>query len=191
MTAYFGLGLHHILDLAAFDHILFVLALVAGESGRWRRLVLMVTAFTLGHTVTLALATLDLVRLDPDWVEFLIPLTIVITSVLNVLETRAGAGAVRRAEAAKYALTVVFGLVHGLGFSNFLRAALGSEESLLLPLLGFNLGVEAGQLVVVTAAAALGWLVTRLTRLTDRQWLLVLSAATGATALVIMMQRIP
>lgn len=191
MTAFFGLGLHHILDIAAFDHILFVLALVAGESGRWRRLVLMVTAFTLGHTVTLALATLDVVRLDPAWVEFLIPLTIVITSALNVLETRASAGGVRRAELAKYALTVVFGLVHGLGFSNFLRAALGAEESLLLPLLGFNLGVEAGQLVVVSAAAALGWLVTRLTRLTDRQWLLVLSAATGAIALVIMVQRIP
>ena len=190
LLAYLRLGFGHILDLNGYDHILFLVALIAGEDGRWRRLVVLVSAFTLGHTVTLALATLGLVRVDPALVEFLIPLTIMVTSVLNLLEMRLTERGGRPTEVVKNSLALVFGLIHGLGFSNFLRAALGAEESLLLPLLGFNLGVECGQLAVV---ALLGVVARGMARSGRRasEWGIALSLLTGGVALALLVQRIP
>ena len=186
---YLRLGLGHILDLNSYDHILFVVALVAGEGQRLKRLIWLVTAFTVGHSLTLALATLKLVSVNPAWIEFLIPLTIVLTCIINITQ-KDGEADLKR-ERMKYSLALIFGLIHGLGFSNYLRAVLGAEEAIAVPLLGFNIGVELGQLLVVVAARAGSRLVTRTLRLTQRQWLLVLSGATAIIALVMMMGRIP
>lgn len=195
---YLRLGFEHITDVGGYDHLLFVSALTASDLGQWRRLFWLVTAFTIGHSATLALATLDLVRIAPGLVEVLIPVTILATSLVNVgVWTRSRHGAEAsdperesQAEArARYLIAVGFGLIHGLGFSNFLRAALGGEESLLVPLLAFNVGLEAGQLAIVATLSLLALALVRGLRLPRRAWVLSVSALTGAMAVLLLFQR--
>ena len=190
---YLELGFRHILDLQGYDHILFVIALVAGEGRRFKRLIWLVTAFTVGHSITLALATLNIVSANPAWIEFLIPVTIVLTSAINIHQAEhiASDTSVLVSERIKYALALLFGLIHGLGFSNFLRAALGAEESLFIPLLGFNIGVEIGQLMIVLCTVAVAAAALRSRRIGMRDWILIVSGATGGIALVMALERIP
>jgi hypothetical protein len=151
ILTYLRLGLHHIADLRGYDHILFVAALtVAYRPSEWRRLLWLVTAFTLGHSITLALATLNLVRANAGLVETGIALTIVISSLMAIaLAVRSEAAPAAQGQALRYTLAAVFGLIHGLGFSTFLRSLLGGEESIFVPLLSFNVGLELGQLLIV------------------------------------------
>ncbi|MEL7006676.1 MAG: HupE/UreJ family protein, partial [Bacteroidota bacterium] len=142
-SLYYSLGLDHILDVNGYDHILFVIALSSlYQLKQWRPVLVMVTSFTLGHSVTLALATLKLITIDSALVEFLIPVTILITSISNLIakggKDKAGINAIYAG---------VFGLIHGMGFSNYLRGLLGEEESILLPLFAFNIGLEVGQII--------------------------------------------
>ena len=195
-TVYLGLGFEHLLDLQGYDHILFLAGLCAAYSlRRWRELLVLVTAFTIGHSVSLALATLRLVEVNTSLVEFLIPVTIVATAVINLVNLRAGGGptehAGARARHARYAAALVFGLVHGLGFSNFLRLALGDERNILVPLLSFNIGLELAQILVAGAMTLLALLVTRFLPVSQRAWTVVMSAATGAVAAWMAAQRWP
>jgi len=192
-SVYLRLGLDHILDLSGYDHILFVVALAALYTlHRWRHLLILVTAFTLGHSLTLALATLDMVRVDSGLVEFLIPLTILTTALLNIGETvldpqlRETDIESRRVWQAKYVLAAAFGLIHGLGFSNFLRAVLGGEESLLLPLLAFNIGLEVGQIVILGVVLVLAEAATRTAVVSRRTWGLIVSALVVLITLTIL-----
>jgi hypothetical protein len=150
---YLRLGLTHIADLQGYDHILFIVALTAGFALRdWSRLLWLVTAFTLGHSVTLVLATLDLVRVRASLIELLIAVTIVLTGLYGFISHRGGAPPPESAQGRRhilYAMAGGFGLIHGLGFSSFLRTVLGTEDSLLLPLFAFNVGLEVGQLAIV------------------------------------------
>ncbi|HWA15873.1 MAG TPA: HupE/UreJ family protein [Gemmatimonadales bacterium] len=200
---YLRLGMHHIADLRGYDHILFVAALtLAYRPAQWRRLLILVTAFTVGHSVTLALATLGLVRLPSAVVEAGIAATIIISSVVAVvlaLKTpRAEGGPLARptaearpsAETLRYVLAAAFGLIHGLGFSTFLRSLLGAEDSLLVPLLAFNLGLEAGQLLIVTAVLVLGAMVEGYLRVSRRDWVLVMGSAIAALGLSMLLQRV-
>ena len=208
ILVYLRLGFEHIADPRGYDHILFLVALTAAYAPReWLRVLVLVTAFTVGHTLTLALATLDLVRIPSATVEFLIPVTILITAALNGAEVAwsrgkgegassglaAGAPSLEPAPArvARYSLALVFGLVHGLGFSSFLRAALGAESSLLLPLLGFNVGLEVGQAAIVGALLALTWLATTPLRIPGWLWTAGLSAVAAALALAMAIRRVP
>lgn len=191
-SAYLELGLTHILDVQGYDHILFIVALVAAYTlSDARRLLWLVTAFTVGHSITLALATLGLVTVDSRLVEVLIPLTIVATALFTIWQERQPAGPYeaesKRSAYMRYVLAAGFGLIHGLGFSSFLRAALGGEESLVVPLLGFNVGLELGQIVILLGILLVGLAVTKLAGLTDRAWTLVLSgvALGGALTLVV------
>ena len=219
---YLRLGFEHIADVRGYDHILFIVALTAMYPPReWLRVVVLVTAFTVGHTVTLALATLELVRISSALVELLIPITIIAAAALNVAEVEWGrrrdrAGGVRGGLAAgaatgrnriatappvsfepragrltKYALALGFGLIHGLGFSNFLRAALGAESSLVVPLLGFNVGVEVGQISIVAVVVTATWLAPSKLGIGRRGWTLVLSGATAAVAVGLVVERLP
>lgn len=197
---YLRLGVEHILDPQGYDHVLFVVALAAVYAASdWRRLLWLVTAFTAGHSATLALATLRLVPARTDVVEFLIPLTILVTSALNMASggrenergrLRGGAEA-RRGVWARYALAFGFGLVHGLGFSTFLRAVLGAEEGLLVPLLAFNVGLEAGQACVLAAVLAASYGIVRFGGGSPRAFALVVSGATGGIALTMLIERWP
>ncbi len=197
---YFRLGITHIADWQAYDHILFITALTAGYGLRdWRRLLWLVTAFTLGHTITLALATLGWVRVPGNLVELLIPVTIVATAAYALsIERRRGpgdasAGRTRSGTApglVLYAMAAVFGLIHGLGFSTFLRAVLGAEERIVLPLFAFNVGLEVGQAAIVVTLLLLGALVTRGLRMPRRSWLRSLSCMAIVFGLVMLVQRL-
>lgn len=188
---YLRLGFEHIVDPGAWDHLLFVIALVAIYTIReWKHLLVLVTAFTVGHSLTLALATLQLVTVDSGLVEFLIPVTIFLTAIVNIVEVRLraelGGDDSSLAWRIKYGLALVFGLIHGLGFSNFLRAILGGEESLLLPLFSFNVGLEFGQVLILSITLVISSMVVR-TALTQRTWAMLLSAAAGIIALTMIL----
>ena len=188
------LGFEHIADIRGYDHILFIVALCAGyEPRHWRRLLILVTAFTVGHSITLALATLRLITINNSLVEFLIPLTIFITAVVNIVgSSPAEDGLVegKRARVAKYLLALGFGLIHGLGFSNFLRALLGGEEGIALPLFAFNVGLELGQICIVLAVLVLTFFVVRLAWMRRHDWILVLSGDTAGVTLILIVERV-
>ncbi len=188
------LGFEHIADIRGYDHILFIVALCAGyEPRHWKKLLVLVTAFTVGHSITLALATLRIITINDSLVEFLIPLTIFTTAVMNILTSSPEEGGLvegKGARVLKYFLALGFGLIHGMGFSNFLRALLGGEEGIVFPLFGFNVGLEVGQICIVLAVLVLTFLVVRLARMRRHDWILVLSGATAGIALVLMVERL-
>ena len=187
-------GFEHIADIRGYDHILFIVALCAGyEPRHWKKLLVLVTAFTVGHSITLALATLRIITINDSLVEFLIPLTIFTTAVMNILTSSPEEGGLvegKGARVLKYFLALGFGLIHGMGFSNFLRALLGGEEGIVFPLFGFNVGLELGQICIVLAVLVLTFLVVRLARMRRHDWILVLSGATAGIALVLMVERL-
>jgi len=187
------LGFEHIADIRGYDHILFIVALCAGyEPRHWRKLLILVTAFTVGHSITLALATLRIITINDALVEFLIPLTILLTGVMNIVASSPredGMVEGPRARVLKYFLALGFGLIHGMGFSNFLRALLGAEEGIAVPLFSFNLGLELGQICIVFAILALTLVVVRLGRMRRHDWILVLSGGTSGIALTLMVER--
>jgi len=188
------LGFEHIADFQGYDHILFVVALCAGyEPRHWRKLLILVTAFTIGHSVTLVLATLRLITINDALVEFLIPLTILLTGVLNIVSSspeESGSVEGKGVRGLKYLLALGFGLIHGMGFSNFLRSLLGQEEGIALPLFSFNVGLELGQICIVASVLMLTFLVVRVARMRRHDWVLVLSGATAGVAVILMVERL-
>ena len=187
------LGFEHIADVRSYDHILFVVALCAGyEPKHWKKLLILVTAFTVGHSITLALATYRIININDALVEYLIPLTILITAILNIVSSspeETGYVEKKGVRGLKYSLALGFGLIHGMGFSNFLRSLLGQEEGIALPLFSFNVGLELGQIGIVTSVLILTYLVVRVARMRRHDWVLVLSGATAGVALVLMVER--
>lgn len=184
-SLYFSLGMEHILDINGMDHILFVLALCAIYMGRdWRKILILVTAFTLGHSLTLALATLKIVNVNVDLIEFLIPVTIFITAFYNILKKHEYTSKLQL----NYLFALVFGLVHGLGFSNYLQSLLGKEASILMPLLAFNLGLELGQIIVVSISLLAAGLFVGLFGVKRRDWNMVVSAMIAGMAILFMME---
>lgn len=181
---YFQLGIQHILDIKGFDHILFVVALCAIYITRdWKKILILVTAFTIGHSITLALATLKLVKVDSAWVEFLIPTTIAITAVSNIFKPKPSSG---RGIQINYLFALFFGLIHGLGFSNYLRSLLGKEASLFEPLLAFNLGLEVGQLVIVAIFMVVSGILVGIVGINRKDWALVISSIVLGMAIMMM-----
>jgi hypothetical protein len=191
-SLYLRLGLQHIADLRAYDHILFVAALTAPFGPReWRRILWLVTAFTLGHSITLAIATFDVLRAPASLVEPAIAITIVLTALVAIHDQRRSASP---AEAPswwrRYGIAAGFGLIHGLGFSGYLRSLLGGEDSIVLPLLAFNVGLEAGQLSIVAAVFAMGLAVERALGWVRRDWVLVVSGAAAGIGATLLLDRL-
>ena len=146
---WFQTGFEHITDLAGYDHMLFLLILCSVYSFRnWDWLIL-ITAFTIGHCITLALSILNIIRLPSSLIEFAIPLTILISAIFRWIQVEKNENKSYQKDQKVYAVTLLFGLIHGLGFSNMLRSLLGSQADILQPLLFFNLGLEVGQIVIV------------------------------------------
>lgn len=146
---WFQTGFEHITDLAGYDHMLFLLILCSVYSFRnWDWLIL-ITAFTIGHCITLALSILNIIRLPSSLIEFSIPLTILISAIFRWIQVEKNENKSYQKDQKVYAVTLLFGLIHGLGFSNMLRSMLGSQADILQPLLFFNLGLEVGQIVIV------------------------------------------
>lgn len=185
---YLNLGWEHIISLDALDHQLFVLALIVVYSfNDFKKLLILVTAFTIGHSITLALSVLDAFRIPSDWVEFLIPLTIVITAFDNILLRNRTKSLIKM----NYWLALIFGLIHGMGFANIARMTLAEEQNIAVPLLGFNIGLELGQIVVVIAFLILNFIITNLFRVSKKDWIMFISSGIFALSLKMALERIP
>lgn len=184
---YFRFGLDHILDWAALDHILFLLALCAVYTLLdWRKVLILVTAFTIGHCLSLYVAGMDWLRLPELWIESLIPATIAITALYNLIWRSEGKAW------QLYSMALVFGLIHGLGFSNTFRSILFADEQadLLWYLLAFNLGVEVGQLVVVLLILGAAYVVREKLRLKPNWWSNSLSVVALIISLWLLVERL-
>lgn len=183
---YYGLGLDHILDVNGYDHILFVVVLCAlYQSTDWKKVLILVTAFTVGHSITLALATLRIVKINADLIEFLIPVTILFTALSNLFtkEHRIAEGKIWR----NYAYAGFFGLIHGLGFSNYLRALLGGDKTIIMQLFAFNVGLEVGQIIIVGLFLAISFIFVSLGGISRRDWKMIISSAVAGIALMLML----
>jgi hypothetical protein len=185
---YFKEGWKHIISWDALDHQLFILVLAAIYTLKdWKQVLILVTAFTIGHSITLALSATETITVDSDLVEFLIPCTIVITALTNFFYRNFNPRAVRL----NYFLALFFGLIHGLGFANTIRFMLPKDESIVWPLVQFNLGLEAGQIVLVVIILLLAYLFISVFRLNRRWWIWGISAIVFIVALKIAIERFP
>ncbi|WP_163410106.1 HupE/UreJ family protein [Flavobacterium ajazii] len=173
---YFQIGLKHVLDIHAYDHVLFLIALTTPYAFKdWKRILLLVTVFTVGHTLALLLSVFGIIAVKANLVEFLIPITILITAIFNLFT----AGKTFKNESLNlvFFLTLFFGIIHGLGFSNYFKTILGgTASSKLLPLGEFALGIEAAQLIVVFIVLIISYIVQTVFRFSKRDWALVMSA---------------
>ncbi len=173
---YFQIGLKHVLDTHAYDHVLFLIALAIPFIFKdWKRIVLLVTLFTIGHTMALLLSVFGIIAIKVNVVELLIPITILITAVFNLFT--AGKSSKKESINLIFFITLFFGIIHGLGFSNYFKSILGGDaNSKILPLSEFALGIEAAQIVVVFVVLILSYIVQTVFRFSKRDWTLVMSA---------------
>jgi hypothetical protein len=186
LVLFFKLGLSHVLDLRAYDHILFLLVLVVPYATKqWRDLFALITVFTIGHTLTLALATYGVLNLKSNLIEFLIPLTIFVTALVNLfsgVKTKTGFQF-------KLFLTFAFGWIHGLGFSYYLQMLLSDTSSKMFPLIEFAIGIEAAQLIIAFIMLVVFVLVNKLLHVSKRDWTMVLSAIVIGVVIPMMQER--
>ncbi len=168
-------GLNHVLDINGYDHVLFLIVLAVPYVFKdWRPVLILVSLFTLGHTLSLVLAAYDIVKVNATLVEFLIPVTILIGAVYNVL--KAGKSVKPKNINLLMFTSMFFGLIHGLGFAREFRMIIGMTEDKLLPLVEFALGIELAQVIVVFVVLFFGFLFQTLFRFSKRDWTLVLSS---------------
>lgn len=186
---YFQIGFKHIANLRGVDHILFIVALcIRYQFSDWRKLLILVTAFTIGHSITLALSVFNLINYSMSWIEFLIPVTIVITAFSNVFVKKF---VFKSKFPLIYFLAMFFGLIHGLGFSNYLKSLLGKSETIVWQLLAFNIGLEFGQLLIVLVILFITLIFVSLFKVNRREYLLYITAAVFALALEMAFERFP
>jgi len=184
---YLKLGFDHISNLAGFDHILFLVALCAVyKIQQWKNILVLVTAFTIGHSVTLAIVSIGDFSIPSHIIKFLIPLTIFLTAIHNVVsrsttDTNAKMGR-------NYLMALFFGFIHGMDFSNYFKALLFGDSSVFVPLLGFNLGIELGQLLVVLVIVGIAFLFLNLIGVKHRDWTVFISGAAAGMSLLSMLE---
>ncbi|WP_407480403.1 HupE/UreJ family protein [Elizabethkingia miricola] len=185
---YLRMGWDHIVSKDALDHQLFILVLIAVYTIQdFKKVLILVTAFTIGHSLTLALSVFDILRVPTAWVEFLIPCTIAITALINIF----GKNNVQKQMKLNYSLALFFGLIHGMGFANSIRITLAKEQSIATGLLGFNIGLELGQIVVVLAVLIILFLLTTIFKLDRKNWIMFISSGVFALSLQMALERIP
>ena len=179
---WFFVGFEHILNIQALDHILFILALVVVyKTNMIKQIIILITAFTIGHSITLVISALDLISYDQKIIEFAIPLTIVITSLNNILNRKKE---IRKAVTSNYFIALFFGLIHGLGFANYLKAIL-FEGSVVLELFSFNVGIEVAQLIIVFVFLMFSFLGSNYLFKKRENWVLFVSSAIFGISLML------
>ena len=184
---YLKLGFEHISNLAGYDHILFLVVLCAVyRIQQWRNILILVTAFTIGHSVTLALASLDTFTIPSKIIKFLIPATIFITALHNVIRPNSTEHSSKMGR--NYVMALFFGFIHGMDFSNYFKALLMDPSSIVIPLLGFNLGIELGQLLVVFFIVGIAFLFLHVIGVKHREWNLFISGAAAGMSLLSMLE---
>lgn len=185
---YFKLGWEHIISLDALDHQLFVLALASVYTFKdIRKVLILVTAFTIGHSLTLALSVLDIIRFSGKWVEFLIPCTIFITALNNIFQL----DSINKSARINYYLALGFGLIHGMGFANAIRIMLAQDQKLGLGLFGFNVGLEAGQVFVVAIILLIAFFALNFLKIKRRDWIFFLASSVFALSVKMAIERLP
>ncbi|WP_295671072.1 HupE/UreJ family protein [uncultured Mucilaginibacter sp.] len=185
---YFKMGWEHIISKDALDHQLFILVLACVFSiGDIKRVLVLVTAFTIGHSLTLALSVNDIIRFPGKWTEFLIPCTIFTTALVNIFRVDAK----YKHERINYYLALCFGLVHGMGFANAIRIMLATDQTIGWGLFGFNVGLEAGQIFCVAIILIISILFLNILKIKRRDWVLFLSAGVFALSVKMALERLP
>jgi hypothetical protein len=185
---YFSLGWEHIISWSALDHQLFILSLAAIYLIKdWKQVLVLVTAFTIGHSLTLALTIFNIIRFPGNWIEFLIPCTIVVTAISNLFQKNFTPRSIR----INYFLALFFGLIHGMGFANKLRYILAADQSIGWSLFGFNAGIEAAQIILVLIILLISFLLVDKLGVNRREWVIFVSAGAFALALKMAVERIP
>ena len=191
---WFSTGLEHILDWNGYDHILYVIVLCAMFSIKdWKTLLVLVTAFTIGHSLTLAASVLNVFAIQQVYVEMLIPLTVLLTCIVNICFRRRFEPVQRSRNYSyrmNYVLALCFGFIHGMGFSYLLRSMLGKEENVVFPLLSFNLGLEVGQLIIVACMLVVSVFLSRFTRIKKADFIFFISSAIFGIAFLLFIQRL-
>ncbi len=188
LAFYFKEGWRHIISADALDHQLFILALAAIYLIKdWNQVLVLITAFTIGHSLTLALSVYDVIRANDKWVEFLIPCTIIITAAFNLFQTNFDKKKLR----INYFFALCFGLIHGMGFANTIRFMLAKDQTIGWSLFGFNIGLEAGQIAVVSLILLFSWLFVNNLGVTRRWWIIALSGISLIWAAKFAFERIP
>jgi hypothetical protein len=168
-------GLFHVLDWNAYDHILFLIALVVVyDFINWKKVLWLISLFTIGHTFSLILATYKIVSVSSNWVEFLIPLTILITALLNVFYAKKTSKKTKTNT--NLFLALFFGLIHGLGFSSYFKILIGTSNNKLVPLIEFALGIEFAQIIIVIIILIVGFIFQTFFRFSRRDWILIISS---------------
>jgi hypothetical protein len=153
----------------------------------WKQVLILVTAFTVGHSLTLVLSVLDIIRFPTKWVEFLIPCTIIVTAISNLFQKKFTVKSIR----INYYLALFFGLIHGMGYANGMRMMVARDQSLGWSLFGFNVGLEAGQIVVVSVILLMAWALVTLFNINRREWVIFVSAGIFSLALKMALERLP
>ncbi len=185
---YVKMGLNHVLDFSAYDHVLFLIALaVIFSFHQLKKVLWLITLFTIGHTVTLALSAYGVIKIDVKIVEFLIPVTIFITGIVNIYNLKKTS---INKDNINLIFALFFGLIHGLGFSNYFRMMVGREEDKLLPLIEFALGIELSQVIIVLSILIIGSLVQSFFKVTKRDWILVISSIVIGFVIPMMIERL-
>ncbi len=185
---YIQIGLNHVLDLKAYDHILFLIVLaVIFVFKDWKKILWMVTFFTIGHTLTLALSAYGVLQVKSDIVEFLIPLTIFLTAIVNVYFSKRSN--INKESRFNYFIAFFFGLIHGLGFSNYFKILIDKDESKLLPLIEFAFGIELAQIIIVFIVLLLGFVFQTIFKVNKRDWILIISSAVAGITIPMMAER--
>jgi hypothetical protein len=186
-TIWFSTGIEHIADWKAYDHILFLLALCGiYKATQWKKVLVNITAFTIGHSLTLALSVLNIINISTSLVEFLIPLTIIFTCLYNIKNWN---GPLTENTKPTYWMACFFGLIHGLGFSTILKQLLGKEQSVLLPLFSFNIGLEIGQLFIVLGVMLFSLALTFIFKIKQSNWIFFISSAVFGIAFIMAIER--
>ncbi len=175
---YFNIGLTHVLDINGYDHVLFLMALSLPYTfSDWKKVLVLATLFTIGHTLSLVLSVFGVVTVNSAVIEFLIPITILITALYNIFKWARKSGSKNDTLTFISVTTLFFGIIHGLGFSNYFKVVLPpTADEKLLPVLEFALGIEAAQIIVVLAMLLLSFVVQEFLRFAKRDWILVISA---------------
>lgn len=187
-SLYFNLGIEHILDLEGFDHMLFIITLCAVYFWKdWKNVLILVTAFTIGHSVTLALSALDIFRLPTALVEALIPITIFLTALYNIWTVDRERNSWLQLN---YFLAMIFGFIHGMGFSNFFRGLHPDTSNIVTELFAFNIGIEVGQVFIVLCFMALYAILDYVAQIRQRDWTLVWSGVGGGVSMVMILESI-
>ncbi len=184
---YFKIGLQHVLDWQAYDHVLFLLVLVAGYMLKdWKKVVVLVTVFTIGHMFSMALSVYNIVNVSGRVTELLIPITIIVTGIYNI----AAAGQTSKKDRNILLLvTVCFGLIHGLGFSSYFKVISSDLEAKGIPLVAFGIGIEAAQCIAVLVVLLCSGIIQILFRFSKRDWIIVLSAIVVGITIPMLMEK--